>query len=71
MPATGCVHYDLSFGHLFATYKMTAAEFDAWVSEHSWGLVEYECGLMQHDEQRLGFSDPSEVYATEMASDGG
>jgi len=50
---------------------MTAAEFDAWVSEHSWGLVEYECGLMQHDEQRLGFSDPSEVYATEMASDGG
>ncbi|TWU41689.1 hypothetical protein Poly51_63840 [Rubripirellula tenax] len=71
VPATGCVHYEPSFGHLFAAYKMTAAEFDAWVSQHPWGLVEYDRGQIEHDEQRLGFSDPSEAYATEMASNGG
>ncbi|MDM4019381.1 hypothetical protein [Roseiconus lacunae] len=71
VPATGCVRYEPSFGHLFAAYKMTAAEFDAWVSQHPWGLAEYDRGLMEYDEQMLGFSDPSEAYATEMASNGG
>ena len=71
VPATGCVRYEPSFGHLFAAYKMTAGEFDAWVAQHPWGLVEYDRGLMEHDEQLLGFSDPSAAYATEMASNGG
>jgi len=71
VPTTGCVRYQPSFGHLFAAYKMTAAEFDAWVSQHPWGLVVYDRGLMDHDEQRLGFSDPAQAYATEMASNGG
>lgn len=71
VPTSGCVRYEPSFGHLFAAYKITPAEFDAWVSQHPWGLVEYDRGLMQHDEQRLGFSEPTDAYATEMASNGG
>lgn len=71
VPANGCVRYEPSFGHLFAAYKMTAAEFESWVSQHPWGMVEYDRALIDHDEQRLGFSDPSQAYATEMASNGG
>ncbi|MEM9645576.1 MAG: hypothetical protein AAF989_11345 [Planctomycetota bacterium] len=71
VPATGCVRYEPSFGKLLAAYKMTASEFQAWVAQHPWGLVEYDGGLMDHDALRLGFSGPVVAYATEMASNGG
>ena len=71
VPATGCVRYEPSFGHLFAAYEMTTSEFDAWVARHPWGLNEYDRELIEYDEQKLGFSDPSMAYATESASNGG
>lgn len=71
VPATGCVRYEPSFGHLFAVYKMTAVEFDAWVTQHPWTLTEYDRALVAYDQQRLGFVDPTDAYATEMASNGG
>ena len=31
VPTTGCVRYEPSFGHLFAAYTITDAEFKSWV----------------------------------------
>jgi len=71
VPKTGCERYEPSFGHLFATYRMSPAEFDVWVSEHPWKLIPYDQAFVEHDGKRLGFTEPELAYATEMASNGG
>ncbi|MEO1529581.1 MAG: hypothetical protein AAFX06_29520 [Planctomycetota bacterium] len=70
VPTSGCVRYEPSFGHLFAIYEMTATEFESWVAQHPWQLVEYDQEMMEYEQQKLGVSDPEETYATEMASNG-
>ncbi len=71
VPKTGCVSYEPSFGHLFATYRMSRAEFDIWVSGHPWTLISYDQSFVEYDGKRLGFTEPDLAYATEMASNGG
>ena len=71
VPQSGCVLYDPSFGRLYATYRMSRAEFDAWVSEHPWKLIPYDQAFVRYDGERLGFTEPDSAFATEMASNGG
>jgi len=71
MPEEGCLTYEPSFGHLFASYAMSHEKFVQWVSLHPWKLKPYDMAFVEHDYKRLHFSDPEVAYATEMASDGG
>lgn len=71
VPATGCLTYEPSFGHLFASYSMTRAEFDAWVAQFPVPMSEYDSQLQRFDEERLGFTNPDAAFATESASNGG
>lgn len=71
MPKKGCLTYEPSFGHLFASYKISRDEFEQWVSLHPWNLKPYDLGLLEHDSKRLNFTSPEAAYATEMASNGG
>ena len=70
VPTTGCLTYEPSFGHLFASYSMDRAEFDAWVSEHPWPMTAYDDSLQRFDEDRFGFTDADAALATEMAPNG-
>lgn len=70
VPATGCLTYEPSFGHLFASYSMDHAAFDSWVSEHPWPMTDYDNSLQRFDEDRLGFTEPHTALATEMAPNG-
>tara|TARA_R110002049_G_scaffold27283_1_gene93843 strand:- start:104 stop:595 length:492 start_codon:yes stop_codon:yes gene_type:complete len=70
VPATGCLTYEPSFGHLFATYSMNRADFDSWVAEHPWPMATYDDSLQRFDEDRLGFAEPDVALATEMAPNG-
>ncbi|MCC9656704.1 hypothetical protein LOC70_12910 [Rhodopirellula sp. JC737] len=71
VPASGCLTYEPSFGHLFASYSMTRAEFDAWVAQFPVPMSEYDSQLQRFDEDRLGFTDPDAAFATQSASNGG
>jgi hypothetical protein len=74
MPKEGCLTYEPSFGHLFASYLMSRDEFEQWVSLHplhQWKLKPYDMAFVEHDSKRLYFAEPEVAYATEMASDGG
>jgi hypothetical protein len=70
VPATGCLTYEPSFGHLFASYSMTRAEFNAWVEQFPVPMSKYDSQLQRFDEERLGFTDPDAAFATESASNG-
>ncbi|MCU0718475.1 MAG: hypothetical protein MUC83_02130 [Pirellula sp.] len=71
MPKEGCLTYEPSFGHLFASYAMSRNEFEQWVSIHPWKLKPYDLALVEYDSKRLNFAAPEVAYATEMAPDGG
>jgi hypothetical protein len=71
MPKEGCLTYEPSFGHLFASYAMSRDEFEQWASLHPWKLKPYDLTFVEHDSKRLNFTEPDVAYATEMASDGG
>jgi|JI9StandDraft_1071089.scaffolds.fasta_scaffold00188_17 hypothetical protein len=71
MPKDGCLTYEPSFGHLFASYAMSREEFEQWVSRHPWNLKPYDLAFIEHDSKRLKFAEPEVAYATEMAADGG
>jgi hypothetical protein len=71
MPKAGCLTYEPSFGHLFASYAISRDEFEQWASLHPWQLKPYDMALVEHDSKRLNFAKPELAYATEMASDGG
>jgi hypothetical protein len=42
VPATGCVIYEPSFWHLYASYKMDRSSFDQWIASHPWDLTRCE-----------------------------
>ncbi len=71
MPKEGCLTYEPSFGHLFASYAMSRDEFKQWVSLHPWKLKPYDMAFVDQDSKRLNFAEPEVAYATEMAPDGG
>ncbi len=71
VPTTGCLTYEPSFGHLFASYSMSRTEFDVWVAQFPVPMSEYDSQLQKFDEDRLGFTDPDAAFATESASNGG
>ena len=71
VPATGCLTYDPSFGHLYASYSMSRDAFDAWVADYPVPMTEYESSLQRFDEKMLRFTEPDAAFATESASNGG
>ncbi|MEM8671810.1 MAG: hypothetical protein AAGG48_30105 [Planctomycetota bacterium] len=71
VPPTGCLTYEPSFGHLFASYSMSRAEFDAWVTQFPIPMAECDSQLQRFDEKRLGFTEPDAAFATDPASNGG
>lgn len=70
-PKTGCLTYEPSFGHLFASYSMSRDAFDAWVADFPVPMAEYDDSLQRFDKGRLGFTEPEAAFATEPASNGG
>ncbi|WP_146517650.1 hypothetical protein [Rubripirellula amarantea] len=71
VPKTGCLTYEPSFGHLFASFSMSRDKFDTWVADFPVPMSEYDNALQRFDEQRLGFTEPDAAFATEPASNGG
>lgn len=39
VPTNGCISYEPSFWHLYATYRIDRQSFDRWVASHPWGLT--------------------------------
>ena len=70
VPATGCVTYEPDFTRLYATYRMTRPEFDAWIANHPWKLKPGDNGLLHHDGPRFGLDEPDAGFETEMAPNG-
>ncbi|MDC0937205.1 hypothetical protein OAS39_13050 [Pirellulales bacterium] len=70
VPQTGCLTYDPSFGHLYATYSMDASSFKQFIASHPWELRPHDSSLESIDARRLGFDAPQAAYATEMAPNG-
>ncbi|GAA5504566.1 hypothetical protein [Novipirellula caenicola] len=71
VPNTGCITYEPSFGHLFASFSMSRDEFDAWVANFPVPMFKYDDALQHFDEDRLGFTEPEAAFATESGSNGG
>lgn len=71
VPKSGCISYQPSFGHLFASYEMSRSEFEKWVTTHPMKLEPYDGAIAEHDGRRLGFHEPELSYASEMAPNGG
>lgn len=71
VPQAGCLRYEPSFGHLFASYEISREDFERWVTHHPWKLQPYDLALIEHDSKRLNFENPEVAYATEMGSNGG
>lgn len=70
VPQIGCLSYEPSFGHLYATYSMSRDEFERWVESYPAEMSSYDTSFFVHDSERLGFGDPEVAYATEMAPNG-
>jgi hypothetical protein len=64
MPATGCVTYEPSFWHLYASYEMDQQSFDQWIASHPWGLTRCEPDeiFRSHDGPHFGLTSCEAVY---------
>ena len=71
VPSSGCLNYDPDFARLHATYKMTLPQFNAWVTAHPWNLkAAGSNGLLFHDSDVIGFSNPQTSFETDTAGNG-
>jgi hypothetical protein len=71
LPQAGCLTYEPSFFRLYASYRMSRAEFDAWIKHHPWHLSPYDKRLIvPQDAQHLGLTRPDAAYASEPAPNG-
>lgn len=70
VPKSGCLTYDPSFGHLYASSSMSRTEFDDWVVQFPLPLTEFDELYQRFDEQQLGFTEPETALATESAPNG-
>lgn len=71
LPRTDCLTYEPSFFRLYATYRMSRAEFDAWIARHPWHLTPCdERQIASQDAEQLGFAQPDAAYASEPAPNG-
>jgi hypothetical protein len=70
LPKDGCLTYEPDFYRLYATYKMTRNEFDAWVKDHPWRLHLGSNGLLHHDGPQFGLDSPESTFETDMAPNG-
>jgi hypothetical protein len=64
VPATGCVAYEPSFWHLYATYKIDRQSLNQWIASHPWGLTRCEPdGIFQlHDGPHFRLTSCEAVY---------
>jgi hypothetical protein len=71
LPRTGCLTYEPSLFRLYASYRMSRAEFDAWIKQHPWHLSPYDVSqIPAQDAEDLGISRPDTAFATERAPSG-
>jgi len=70
VPRSGCLTYLPSATRLYATYRMTLPEFNAWATGHPWGLKPGSNSLLMHDEEALGFQAPDASFETDMGDNG-
>ncbi|QDV25923.1 hypothetical protein [Aureliella helgolandensis] len=70
VPRSGCVTYSPDFARLYATYRMTLPQFNAWATTHPWGLTPGSSDLLTHDEEAMGFDSPIAAFETSMADNG-
>jgi hypothetical protein len=71
LPRTGCLTYKPDFFRLYASYRMTRPEFDAWVGLHPWKLLPGgNSGFLDDDLKRCGIKKAEAAFATEMAPNG-
>ncbi len=70
VPQTGCLTYRPQFSRLYATYRMTLPQFNAWATAHPWDLMPGGNSLVEHDAAALGFDNPVASFETEMAPNG-
>jgi hypothetical protein len=72
LPSNGCLTYEPSFFRLYATYRMSRAEFDEWAKGHPWRLASSNEGRVPAcDAEALRFGHPEAAYASEAAPNGG
>lgn len=64
VPKEGCLTYEPSFWHLYASYQMDRPSFDAWVASHPWRLeaCEQDGLFLQHDGPHFGLTSCEAVY---------
>src|SRR5690606_18893401 len=48
LPQTGCLSYEPSFGHLFATYSMSRDDFEHWVASYPMEMSPYDMSFLVH-----------------------
>jgi hypothetical protein len=71
LPKTGCLTYEPSFFRLYATYRMTRAEFNAWIENHPWQLKPFaKSEISSNEMKRFGIKEPDAAFATESAPNG-
>ena len=71
LPQKGCLTYEPSFFRLYASYRMSRAEFDEWAQRHPWRLKPYALSdIPDQDTEALGFDRPDTAYASEPAPNG-
>jgi len=73
LPESGCLTYKPSFFRLYATYRMSRAEFEDWATHHPWQLVPMDEGgfpLPPQEVENLGLERPEAAYASEPAPNG-
>jgi hypothetical protein len=71
LPQNGCLTYEPSFFRLYASYRMSRAEFDDWAQHHPWGLKPYNLSsIPDQDTKALGLYRLDAAYASEPAPNG-
>lgn len=72
VPAVGCLTYEPSFWHLYATYAMDRASFDQWIASHPSGLTRCEPDELfrTHDAPYFGLISCEAVYESPRGSKG-
>ena len=69
LPQQDCLSYQPEFARLYASYRMTQQEFDAWVSSHPWKLSEGSDHL-HIDGPALGLENPEQMFSSRPRSNG-
>ncbi len=70
VPSEGCLTYEPNITRLYATYRMTRPEFDAWISSHPWTPAPGDPQVRVYEKEVFGIDQSDACYETVPAPNG-